>query len=84
MKTQQTKAFDKGCYEALGILWKAFNFNKADIAKAADTSPQNISNMFKRGRISRVVALKLDGHERLVGILTKEQMRPDVKTWYGL
>lgn len=71
---------------ALAILWKAFDFNKSEIARQSGCSIQAVHKMFQRGRLSKVAALKLEGNEKLKGVLTKEQMRPDITQdgWRGL
>ena len=70
--------------EALGIIWRAFDFNKTAIADAAGVNLSTVSNWFKRGRISATAAIRLESHERLIGVITKEQMRPDVSDWFGV
>ena len=34
--------------------------------------------------ISATAAIRLESHERLIGVITKEQMRPDVSDWFGV
>lgn len=70
--------------EALGVIWRAFDFNKTAIAEAAGVNLSTVSNWFKRGRISATAAIRLESHERLIGVITKEQMRPDVSDWFGV
>ena len=69
--------------QSLGILWKCFNFNKSDLAEAAGVERQTVYNWFRRGRVSAIAALRLESHELVKGIKTKEEMRPDVKKWFG-
>ena len=70
--------------ESLGKLWKAFDYNKSAIARAANVNQSTVIHWFTRGRISAIGAINLDGHEKLKGVLTKEDMRPDVKEWFGV
>jgi hypothetical protein len=70
--------------KALGIIWKAFDFNKTAIAEAAGVNLSTVSNWFARGRVSATAAIRLEQHERLKGILTKEEMRTDIKEWFGV
>ena len=69
---------------ALGVLWKCFKFNKSSIALAAGVKRQTVYNWFRRGRISETAAVKLEQHILVEGIITKEQMRPDVAEWFGV
>ena len=69
---------------ALGIIWKAFGFNKSEIARACDIDSAAVRGWFNRGRISAIGAIKLEKDHRLKGIITKEQMRPDVEEWFGI
>jgi transposase len=69
---------------ALGVLWKCFNFNKSDMAKAAGVERQTVYNWFRRGRISATAALRLEHHSKVMLIISKEEMRPDVTEWYGV
>lgn len=69
---------------ALGVIWKQFNYSKTDIAKAAGVNLSTVSNWFKRGRISATAAIRLESHEKLIGVITKEDMRPDVDQWFGV
>ena len=70
--------------EALGILWRIFDYNKTEIGKACGASPSVVSNWFARGRISATAAIKIEKHPKVRGIISKEQMRPDVKEWFGV
>lgn len=67
---------------ALGTLWKYYGYNKADMARALDVTPQAVNDWFKRGRISAVKAIIVE--EVTDGKLTKEFMRPDVAEWFGV
>lgn len=67
---------------ALGALWKYYKYNKADMARALDVTPQAVNDWFRRGRISAVKAIMVD--EVTDGKLTKEFMRPDVEEWFGV
>ena len=67
--------------EALGKLWKLYEYNKADMARALDVSPQTVNGWFKRGRISATVAITAEA--ATYGIITKEELRPDVSEWFG-
>lgn len=70
--------------QALGIIWRAFNWNKSAIARAAGVERSAVNNWFSRGRISATAAIVLSERPELQGIITKEEMRPDVKEWYGV
>ena len=69
---------------ALGVLWKCFEFNKSKMAFAAGVKRQTVYNWFRRGRISATAAIKLERHILVEGVITKEQMRPDVAEWFGV
>lgn len=69
---------------ALGIVWKAFDFNKSEIARACNVDSAAVRGWFQRGRISAVGAITLEKHHRLIGVITKEEMRPDVAEWFGV
>ena len=69
---------------ALGILWKCFNFNKSKMAEAVGVERQTVYNWFRRGRVSATAALRLEHHELVEGVISKEQMRPDVTEWFGV
>ena len=69
---------------ALGVLWLCFKFNKSSIAKAVGVERQTVYNWFRRGRISATAAIKLERHILVEGVITKEQMRPDVAEWFGV
>lgn len=68
--------------DALGKLWRYYGFNKADMARALDVTPQSVQDWFKRGRISAVAAIRVQ--DITGGEITKEEMRPDVKEWFGV
>ena len=68
--------------KALGIIWKCFKFNKTEIAKYCDVQQQTVYLWFRRGRVSALSAIKLEQHEDVT--ITKEEMRPDVKEWFGV
>ena len=70
--------------QALGVLWKCFNFNKSDLAEAVGVERQTVYNWFRRGRISATAALRLEHHDKVKGVITKEEMRPDVNEWFGV
>ena len=70
--------------KALGILWKCFKFNKSSMAIAAGVKRQTVYNWFRRKRISATAAVKLERHILVEGVITKEQMRPDVTEWFGV
>ena len=69
---------------ALGKIWKAFAYSKAEIALAAGVNRSTVSNWFSRGRISATGAIRLEHDKRLDGVITKEEMRPDVTEWFGV
>ena len=69
---------------ALGVLWKCFEFNKSKMAQAVGVERQTVYNWFRRGRISATAAIKLEQHILVEGVITKEQMRPDVAEWFGV
>jgi hypothetical protein len=69
---------------ALGVLWKCFKFDKSKIALAAGVKRQAVYNWFRRGRISATAAANLEQHILVKGVITKEQMRPDVAEWFGV
>lgn len=70
--------------KALGVVWKCFDFNKSEIARAADVERQTVYQWFARGKISATAAIKLESHEKVKGVITKEEMRPDVSEWFGV
>lgn len=70
--------------QALGVIWRCFKFNKSDIAKACDVNRQTVYHWFRRGRISATAAIKLESHDAVKGVITKEEMRPDVQEWFGV
>lgn len=76
------KSIEQQQKEALGKLWRHYRFNKSDMAKAFGLSKQGVYQWFVRGRISATSAIEA---ERLTcGEITKEELRPDVKEWFGL
>jgi predicted DNA-binding protein YlxM (UPF0122 family) len=70
--------------KSLGVVWKCFDFNKSKIAEACEVNRQTVYQWFARGKISATAAIKLEQHEKVKGVITKEQMRPDVKEWFGV
>ena len=54
------------------------------MAEAAGVKRQTVYNWFRRGRISATAAAKLERHILVDGVITKEQMRPDVLEWFGV
>ena len=70
--------------KALGTVWRCFDFNKSDIARALGVERQTVYLWFSRGKISATAAIKLEQHEKVKGVITKEEMRPDVKEWFGV
>lgn len=77
------KAQDKQ-KQALGVIWRCFEFNKSEIAKACGVNRQTVYHWFRRGRISATAAIALESHEKVKGVITKEEMRPDVNEWFGV
>ena len=69
---------------ALNILWGCFDLDKSLIALAAGVKRQAVYNWFRRGRISATAAINLEQHILVKGVITKEQMRPDVAEWFGV
>jgi len=69
---------------ALGKLWRIFGFNKSLMAEQLNTSRQTVNQWFKKGRISATFAILASEHELVKGKITKEEMRPDVKEWFGV
>ena len=67
---------------ALGKLWRYYNLNKADIARALDVSVVSVYQWFNRGRISATAAILVD--DITCGEIKKEDLRPDVKEWFGV
>jgi predicted site-specific integrase-resolvase len=51
---------------------------------AAGVKRQAVYNWFRRGRISATAAANLEQHILVKGVITKEQMRPDVAEWFGV
>lgn len=71
--------------QGLGILWRAFNYNKSDIGRRLGYSRSVVGSWFSRGRISATAAIKAEQTEEAKSLgLTKEMLRPDVNEWYGL
>lgn len=68
--------------DALGKLWRYYGFSKVDMARSLDVTPQSVQDWFKRGRISAIAAIRVQ--EITGGEITKEEMRPDVKEWFGV
>lgn len=66
----------------LGMVWRHFDFNKARMARALNVTPQAINDWFKRGRVSAKKAIYID--ELTKGKIKKEDLRPDVKEWFGV
>ena len=66
----------------LGKVWKYYGYNKASMARALDVTPQAINDWFRRGRVSAKKAIIIDGITG--GQITKEELRPDVKEWFGV
>lgn len=66
----------------LGKVWRYFEYNKASMARALDMTPQAINDWFKRGRVSAKKAIIIDHLTN--GEITKEELRPDVKEWFGV
>lgn len=67
---------------ALGRLWRYYKFNKADIARALDVSVVSVYQWYNRGRISATAAILVDDITK--GDIKKEELRPDVKEWFGV
>lgn len=67
--------------DALGKLWRIYEYNKADLARALGTTPQTVQGWFKRGRISATMAIIAE--QVTEGLITKEELRPDVSEWFG-
>lgn len=70
--------------KALGVVWRCFDFNKTRMAEACGVNRQTVYQWFRRGKISATAAIKLENHEKVKGVITKEQMRPDVNEWFGV
>ncbi len=70
--------------QALGVIWRCFEFNKSEIAKACGVNRQTVYHWFRRGRISATAAITLESHEKVKGVIKKEEMRPDVNEWFGV
>lgn len=70
--------------KSLGVIWRCFDFNKSDIATACGVERQTVYQWFRRGKISATAAIKLESHEKVKGVITKEEMRPDVTEWFGV
>lgn len=67
--------------KALKVLLKCFDFNKSSIGVAVGVKRQAVYNWFRRGRISKDGALMLENDVRVDGVISKEEMRPDIKKW---
>jgi DNA-binding transcriptional regulator YdaS (Cro superfamily) len=70
--------------KALGVVWRCFGFNKTRMAEACGVNRQTVYQWFRRGKISATAAIKLENHDKVKGVITKEQMRPDVNEWFGV
>jgi DNA-binding transcriptional regulator YdaS (Cro superfamily) len=67
---------------ALGRVWRFYRFNKAEIARSTGVSVGTVYQWFNRGRISATAAILIE--DATDGEITKEEMRPDVKEWFGV
>jgi DNA-binding transcriptional regulator YdaS (Cro superfamily) len=67
---------------ALGRVWRYYGFNKAKIARSADVSVGTVYQWFNRGRVSATAAILIE--DATNGAIKKEDMRPDVKEWFGV
>ena len=54
------------------------------MAVAAGVERQTVYNWFRRGRVSATAALRLERDILVDGVINKEEMRPDVKEWFGV
>ena len=71
--------------EALGALWAAYGYVKADIARDLGCTRGTVGDYFRRGRISATAAIKIEKMQRAKDAgITKEMLRPDVKEWFGV
>lgn len=82
--SQDIDAIQEQQKKALGILWRCFDFNKSELGRAANAAPSTVKRWFDRGRVSATAAIMLSEHPKVAGVLTKEEMRPDVKEWFGV
>lgn len=69
---------------ALGKVWRAFKFNKSLMAKELGVSRQTVNHWFVTGRISPTYAIIACEHESVKALVTKEELRPDIKEWFGV
>ncbi len=67
---------------ALGRVWRFYRFNKAEIARSTGVSVGTVYQWFNRGRISATAAILIE--DATDGEITKEEIRPDVKEWFGV
>jgi len=74
---------DKQKKEALGRLWRCFDFNKSELAKACGVDRNTVYRWFSRGYISATCAIRIESHPNVAGNVTKEELRPDVQEWFG-
>ena len=81
MYGEKTSVEDKQKH-ALGRVWKYYNFNKADLARGLGVSRKSVYQWFNRGRISATAAILVEAATS--GEITKEELRPDVKEWFGV
>ena len=56
-----------------------FAGSKARLARALGVTPQVVAGWVKRGRISATMAIVAE--RECNGVITKEQLRPDVHIW---
>ena len=71
--------------ESLGMLWAAYDYKKADIAKDLGLTRSVVQGWFNRGRISASAAIKIEKKELAIRAgITKEILRPDVNEWFGV
>ena len=71
IKQEQKEALDKLVEFAGG---------QSRLARGLGTSPQTVYGWVVRGRISAFMAIVAE--EETNGYITKEELRPDVDTWY--
>jgi DNA-binding transcriptional regulator YdaS (Cro superfamily) len=75
------KTIKKQQSEALGKLWRYFDYNKTKMAKELGVDVQTVYMWFTRKRISATGAILA---ERITnGFVTKQELRPDVNEWFG-
>ncbi len=68
---------------ALQKLLELAEGNMTNIARELDTTPQNVAAGYKTGRISKNYAKAVSEHEFFSKHLTKEELRPDIKSWWA-